>query len=239
MLAALDSQRLRGRDVLGLEIGLSKTMPKQTAIARTSRARDRAKELGTDPASKDARLSLPIDLTASGDYVTDATLAELVELFAEMGNPITLGTLDNNAAEAARIIRMASDPSSAVTRYWQRAAQHDREVDAYVAATIEQAGVNIATSPKEVKENSEAVAKALEARERTIERAGKVAGLIAGPSNVVVTVDVGGEKKTVRGAELAEFWRLTWAWFEQLRPDDYDRFAAWVESGGVLEVGDE
>ena len=214
-------------------------MPKATAIISSSRARERAKDLGTDPAVKDDRISLLIDLMGSGDYATGATLAELVPLFEEMGHAVPMSTLEGNAAEAARIIRMASDPSSAVTRYWQRAAQHDREVDAYVAATIDQARDTVFTSPKEVKENSEAVAKALEARERTIERAGKVAGLIAGPSNVVVTVDVGGEKKTVRGAELAEFWRLTWAWFEQLRPDDYDRFAAWVESGGVLEVGDE
>jgi hypothetical protein len=209
------------------------------ALSAPSHARAFVDELSLDLSTKDDRIRLLIELMGAGKYVTRKTVADIYAVCQEDGIAVAEKTIEHAAMEAARIIRFAADPNSAANLYWQRSEAHQRDVDEYVTETRKQVSELVATSPREAKEASEAVGKALEAREKTLDRLGKVAGLLATPSAVSVQVEVGGETRQAKGTELAEFYRLTWLWFEQLRPDDAGRFAAWVESGGVLEVSDE
>ena len=211
----------------------------KTAITSQGHARAFVEELQPDWARKDDRISLMMTIMGAGKYVTNVTVAEVTALAREAGHEVSEKTIEADATDAARVLRFASNPSSAVAAYWQRAEAHQRDVDAYVEATRQQANDLVVTSPREAKEVSEAVGKALETREKTIDRLARVAGLAPTPSAVSVQVEVNGETRQAKGTELAEFYRLTWLWFEQMRPDDAGRFAAWIESGGVLEVSGE
>lgn len=210
-----------------------------TAITSPSHARTFVDEMNLDLSTKDDRIRLLIELMGAGKYVTRKTVADIYAVCQEEGLTVAEKTIEHAAAEAARIIRFAADPKSAANVYWQRAEAHQRDVDAYVEATRQQANDLVVTSPREAKEVSEAVGKALETREKTIDRLARVAGLAPTPSAVSVQVEVNGETRQAKGTELAEFYRLTWLWFEQIAPDDAGRFAAWIESGGVLEVSGE
>lgn len=210
-----------------------------TAITHQGHARAFVEELALDMGVKDDRVRLMMALMGAGKYVTRQTISEVLDLCRDLGYEPSIKTIETDAADAARVIRFASDPTATASLYWQRAEAHQRDVDAYVEATRQQANDLVVTSPREAKEVSEAVGKALETREKTIDRLARVAGLAPTPSAVSVQVEVNGETRQAKGTELAEFYRLTWLWFEQIAPDDAGRFAAWIESGGVLEVSGE
>jgi hypothetical protein len=141
----------------------------------------------------------------AGAWVAKVTPKELAELFGERGHVISWETIEHDGCEAARIVRLMSDPNFVRSRYWQRVEEHDRELDALVRTTIEAADATPPVSALDVKAITEAKAKPLELREKSIERMAKVGGMFPGSgTSVSVSVDIGGRKVEADGAAHAQ-----------------------------------
>lgn len=206
-----------------------------TIVKRTI-AHELTDELGLDIGDKDQRLTLIIELMGRDQWVPKKSPADIVAILAERGTPLSHNSIERDACEAGRIVRFASDPELVRQHYWRRAVQHDTDVDKLVRDTAAMVADSVPTSPLDVKSLAEASSKALDTREKNLERVARVAGLIS-PNQVTVSVD--GQRRVARVDELSEFFRLTWLWFETVEPSAHDRFCAWLASGGVLEVASE